>query len=105
MRAINIVEKFDLTYKHEKFRILVAQAQIYSGAIQDAIATLETKITEQEVFKIDAKSEGGIEGSGFGSSSFNDLVDDDPKVPIFVYDIKDSQDQIQYGDYLLKTSR
>jgi hypothetical protein len=28
MRCINIVEKYELVYRHEKFRILVAQAQI-----------------------------------------------------------------------------
>ena len=85
---MNIIEKHELLYSHEKFRILVAQAQIYTESIAEAIATLETKVSQQEVFKIDAKSDG-VDGSGFGSSSFNDLVDDEPKVPIFVYSIRD----------------
>jgi hypothetical protein len=37
MRCINLIEKHDLVYRHEKFRILYAQAQIYSGSIVDAI--------------------------------------------------------------------
>ena len=104
MRCINIIEKHELVYRHEKFRILVAQAQIHTGSIGEAIATLETKLPQQEVFKIDAKSDG-VEGSGFGSSSFNDLVDDEPKVPVFFYSIRDPQDQIQYSDYLCKVQQ
>lgn len=30
-RCVNIVEKHDLVYSHEKFRVLVGQAHIYSG--------------------------------------------------------------------------
>lgn len=87
MRCINLIEKHDLVFRHHKFRNLCAQAQIYSGSILEAIQTLETKIQEQDVWRLDGASSGSEEAgasSGFaiggGSSSnhsnLNDLVDD-----------------------------
>ena len=33
MRCIKIIEKHELVNKHEKFKVLMAEAQIYSGNI------------------------------------------------------------------------
>lgn len=130
MRCINLIEKHDLVFRHEKFRILYAQAQIYSGSIVEAIATLETKIEEQDIWRLDGSSTGSEEAGastgfalGGGSSSnlsnpnLNELVDDIVEgqesanllghrglrrspKAKFYYDIKDPYDNIEYDSYL-----
>ena len=44
MRCINVIEKNDLIYSNEKFRVLTGQAYICSGRIAEAISVLEAKI-------------------------------------------------------------
>lgn len=81
MRCINLIEKNELQFVTEKFRILVADANIQSGCITQAISILEKKIDEQDIVCLDQESsDNDFHLSGFGSSnqsySINDLVDD-----------------------------
>ena len=70
MRCINVIEKNDLIYSNEKFRVLTGQAYVCSGRNAEAISVLEAKIHCQEVISLDVAP-----GDTFGAtSSDNDPV-------------------------------
>ena len=91
------MEKNQLMFANQKFRILAAEANLQAGCITQAINALEHKVEEQEIYSLDYNNNGDAglsenenllghsSGFGIGSSSnqsytniinINDLVDD-----------------------------
>ena len=66
MRCINIIEKQELTYQHEKFKILIGQAYINMGCIGQAIKILDTKVEELDIYPIESPGVGGPTSSSDG---------------------------------------
>lgn len=69
MRCINILEKNELLFTSEKFRILAGDAYLQSGCISQAIQVLEKKIKDQEVFKLQNISSMSSSDLMIGSNS------------------------------------
>ena len=64
MRCSNLVEKEELTYQHDKFKILVGQAYINMGCIGQAVKVLEGKVEEPDVYPVESAATGGVGGPG-----------------------------------------
>lgn len=69
MRCVNLIERNELQTCSEKFRVLLAEANIQSGCIQQAITILEQKLEEQEILSLEIQSEGATSENELGGPS------------------------------------